>query len=199
MSAQNPEEEMLQETAEKKVSTPKRAQSKKKSAAAEFWEWVKYLGIGIGAALLIRMFFFEFVFVDGQSMMPTLENRSYLIMEKVSYWFNEPEYGDIIICSYPYVNGDYVKRVVGKPGDVLYAENGVLYRNGQALDEPYIAEAIRDNFGPEEVPEDAYYVLGDNRNESLDSRIVGPIEEERIIGKAAFVVFPIEDMGVIEH
>lgn len=142
-------------------------------------------------ALCLRFFVFELVRVDGSSMEQTLHNNEFVFMERVTYWFREPKFGDIIICTYPNEPGKtFVKRIIGTENDEIIVTSGVLYINGEP-DYTYFSEPMYGEFGPFVVPENCFFVMGDNRNNSSDSRAVGPISKDRVLGKAPFVIWPI--------
>ncbi len=145
------------------------------------------------------------VHVEGLSMFATLDNNDYLIANKIDYRLHAPQRGDIIILRPPTNNStDFIKRVIALPGEKLLIRSGVVYINGHRLDEPYLPEAwTNDNNYPrngsdgEVMPSDQYFVMGDNRNRSQDSRFFGPISRDRIDGKAWFRIWPINSFGNI--
>lgn len=135
--------------------------------------------------------------VDGFSMEPTLHSGQFVIVNKMAYRIGEPQRGDVIVFRYPYdPQQEYIKRVIGLPGDHIVVEDGVVYINGQVLEEPYIAAApiYQNNVT---VPEDSLFVLGDNRNNSSDSHNWGTVPMEYVIGKAFLVYWPPTDWGLI--
>lgn len=137
--------------------------------------------------------------VDGFSMEPTLKTGEFVIVNKLAYKLGNPKLGDVIVFHYPRdPEQEYIKRVIGVPGDNIRVENGLVYLNGIALNEPYIAAApaYQNNWI---VPENSLFVLGDNRNNSSDSHNWGPVPMENVIGKAIFVYWPPEKWGAIEH
>jgi len=137
--------------------------------------------------------------VRGYSMEPTLYDGQYLIVSKVIYRIHPPERGDIIVFHPP--NGDsddYIKRVVGLPGETVEVRDGVTWINGVPLEEPYIASAAGSS-GPRTLGEGQYFVLGDNRANSSDSRTWGVLPQEDIIGKAWLCYWPPERWGLVEH
>ena len=192
---------------------------KKKSVGREIVEWILTILVAVVLALGIRTFLFEPVRVDGDSMNDTLMDGEVMLTTKTAYtsvwltlpWMSDeqkeqstkwavggdPERFDIVICRYP-GRGDtnFVKRVVGLPGDTVRLENGYLYVNDELYPEPYIADVYRTgfraNFGPVTVPENQFFVMGDHRNDSNDSRAVGCLPRENIIGKVQNVVFPFD-------
>lgn len=178
------------------------------NAKNESWEWVKALGIALVLAILIRTFFFAPFVVDGDSMEPNLHNGEWLIVNKLTYRFSEPERGDIIVFHFS-EDKDYIKRVIGLPGETVSIEDGNLYINGEQVDEPYLDEAkekynkygdipYTEDFSEVTVPEGEIFVMGDNRPRSQDSRYsqVGTIELERVVGRADVVLWPLQSFGV---
>lgn len=172
----------------------------KKSIGREILEWVLVIVVAVGAALLIRTFIFEPVRVDGSSMLNTLHDKEYMIVTKYQYLFNDPDRYDVVICHYPNRgNTNFVKRIVGIPGDTVAVMDGTLYVNGEAVDEPYID--YRPNYAMQEVTveEGHYFVLGDNRSNSNDSHApgVGQLERGQIVGKVRLVVWPLSSIRTI--
>lgn len=151
--------------------------------------------VAVTLAFALRLFIAEPVMVDGESMMPNLLDGERMFVEKVSLYFTEPKRGDIIICYYPNYTTSCVKRVIGLPGDTVSVQDGIVYINGEELDESeywfYRGEMDFD-VGETVVPENSVYVMGDNRNHSMDSRTwgVGAIPYERVIGTVRYVVWP---------
>ena len=129
-------------------------------------------------------------------MEPNYVEDEWLLVSKASYWFGEPERGDVIILHPPF-NPDlvYIKRLIGLPGDTVEVKGGAVYINGIALEEPYIQEAPTYTFPPTQLGEDEYFVLGDNRNIANDSHLGWTITREYIIGKAWFSYWPISEWG----
>lgn len=136
--------------------------------------------------------------IDGSSMNPTLQNGQYLIINNFSYYLNEPDRGDIIVFLHPNSDLNLIKRVVGLPGDHVEIRERTVSVNGVQLNEPYI-QAEPTYTGDWVVPEDEFFVLGDNRNSSSDSHSWGFLPEENIIGKAVIVYWPIEDWETVPH
>ena len=153
--------------------------------------WIISLIIAFSIALLLRLFVFEFISVSGPSMQPTLYSNEYVFMEKVTYWFREPEYGDVVICKFPDSTATYVKRVIGVGGDLLEVRDGTLYINGTP-DTTYFAGYIEDALAPTVVPDGCVFVMGDNRNQSMDSRFdtIGPLKDDMVLGKALLIIWP---------
>lgn len=154
------------------------------------------LYIGISFAI-------QAVHVEGLSMFATLDDNDYLIANKIDYRLHGPERGDIVILRPPTNNTtDFIKRIIALPGERLLIRDGVIYINGHKLDEPYLPEAWTidntwNNGVESTIPPNDYFVMGDNRNRSQDSRFFGPISRDRIDGKAWFRIWPLDKFGDI--
>lgn len=137
--------------------------------------------------------------VDGASMEPTLVSGEYVIVSRLSYRFGSPQRGDIIVFHFPRdPKEEYIKRVIGLPGDVVEVKNGSVYVNGQYLDETYLK--VSTNYvGTWNVPAGQLFVLGDNRNNSSDSHDWGTVPTEYVVGKALLVYWPPPSWGLIDH
>lgn len=137
--------------------------------------------------------------VDGSSMEPNFHDGNYVVVSRLAYRFGEIERGDVVVFEFPSENGeDYIKRVIGLPGDHVEIKGGYLYVNDMQLDEPYIMETPRRDYDVY-VPSDMVVVMGDNRNDSTDSRAWGPMAIPDIVGKAVFVYWPFTDFGGVTH
>ncbi len=167
-----------------------------------------YLLIVLLLTYLVIMYVGQRTEVSGSSMEPTLTDGDNLIVDKISYRFNEPKRFDIIVFPFQYQeNTYYIKRIIGLPGETVQIdEDGVIYINGEVLYESYGREVIdSDKIGIAEEPitlgPDEYFVLGDNRNHSSDSRIpeVGNIKKDQIIGRAWLRIWPFDNFGIITH
>jgi len=169
----------------------------RKSPVREFLETI------IGAAIL-AVFIMTFVAraftVDGPSMLPTLEHGQRLLVDRITYRFQPPQRGDVVVFRYPFNPREhFIKRIIGIPGDVVAIVAGTVYVNGVALHEPYVnGRMLPRSFGPVVVEEDTYFVLGDNRNNSEDSRDrrVGLVPRENLVGRAIWRYWPLTDMTV---
>jgi len=166
----------------------------------------------------LAIFFVIYIFivqphqVNGHSMDPNLRTGEYLLTEKISYRFGQPQRGDVIVFKAPLNacigdNCDYIKRIIGLPGETVKIANGKVYVNGEVLDESkYLSDSVITGAadytaGDKEVVlgEGQYFVCGDNRQQSSDSRYWGPIEESSIIGRAFFSYWPVATMGLIKQ
>ncbi|MBV7271974.1 signal peptidase I [Clostridium thailandense] len=164
----------------------------------ELIELGKSIVIAIIAAFLIITFVFETVSVDGHSMDPTLNNKDRLIVEKVSYYFRAPKPGDIVVIKYPADPKEkFIKRVIAVGGDRVKIENNKLYINDKPKDESYILEQNMRDFNEVTVPQNTIFVLGDNRNNSRDSRYpdVGFVDYKMVVGRAALRIYPFSRFG----
>jgi signal peptidase I len=168
---------------------------KKEYQRREARGWFFSLLAAVAIALTLRFFVFEFIRVDGESMQPTLHTNEYVFMEKVTYWFSQPQRGDIVICSYPHSTDTYVKRVIGVGGDRVRVTGGVLYINDAAHFD-YFADVMYNDMNEVTVPADHVFVMGDNRNASMDSTnsSIGALPLRMVQGKALFVIWPLDNM-----
>jgi signal peptidase I len=180
---------------------------------SESWEWLKAVLIALLLAFMIRYFLFAPIVVDGESMMPTLQNSDRLIVNKIGYTISKPERFDIIVF-HATSEKDYIKRVIGLPGDSIAYENDELYLNGQLVEELYLAEyqteyqkdayslpftgdfTLEDFTGIDVVPEGHLFVLGDNRQHSKDSRHIGFISYDSVVGSANVIFWPFSEIRI---
>lgn len=165
-------------------------------------EWVVIIAIAVAAALFINFVIIINSVVPSGSMETTIMTGSRMMGLRVTYWFSDPQRGDIIVFKYPDdPSENFVKRVIGTPGDTVEIIGGVTYVNGEKLDEPYLKETpVPRDFGPYEVPEDSYFVMGDNRNNSNDARFWKNtyVPRSSVLGKALFVYWPINRIGALK-
>jgi signal peptidase I len=190
---------------DKKKFSEMTPEEKKKMILKETISWILTLGAAVLIALCIRGFVFEPVIVDGSSMLDTLQDREIMFVTKFDYLFGEPQSGDVIICKYPESTKNYVKRLIGLPGDTIEIKDNVVYRNGEALDETYLtpernSSPFYANMTARTLGEDEYFVMGDNRDNSRDSRSssVDTLTRSQVKGHVRFVFFPFDGMRSIE-
>ena len=149
---------------------------------------------------VIRTFLFENYRVVGQSMEPMLETDQFLVVNKLDYRLHEPQRGDIIVFREPHANGrKLIKRIIGLPGETVAVQGGEVFIDGAPLDEPYLAVSTHNERDPVLIPEGHLWVMGDNRNNSSDSRSWGPLPKDDIVGKAWLTYWPPPLWGVIPH
>jgi len=162
--------------------------------------WVRDLAFSVLIAVILIVFIYQPVKVEGTSMMPTLTDQERIFINKFTYHFGlgSIERGDMVVFWFPLdPSKSYIKRVIGIPGDVVYIEACQVFVNGKALAEDYVPEDYRDRISWEthRIPPDQFFVLGDHRNSSSDSRTWGFVKRDAIYGKAVFVYWPLEKMG----
>lgn len=176
-----------------------------RSIIRELFGWIVYILIIVGLTYLIITFVGQRTRVSGSSMETTLSDGDNLIVDKISYRFGEPKRYEIIVFPYQYEeNTYYIKRIIGLPGETVQVMDGDVYINGQKLDENYGNEAMQDPGiagEPITLGEDEYFVLGDNRNHSADSRddSVGVLHRKDLLGRAWIRIWPFNKFGVIKH
>ena len=161
-----------------------------------------YIALVVLVALTVRSFIAEPIRVDGVSMVPTLMHNEDMLVEKMSYWFSDPQRGDIIICYYPGYTESCVKRVIGLPGETVEVRDGAFYINGTVLDESaYWDGQIVGDMDPVVIGTRQVFVVGDNRNGSKDSRnpSVGAIPYAKVVGRVVAVAYPVDKMHSIDR
>jgi len=207
---QNPNETVPSSDTQKKVKKEK----PKKTVGQEILSWVLTIVGAVAVALVIRYALFEPIRVDGESMTNTLKDNEIVLATKPEYIFGTPQRGDIVICNYPgrkykflgIIEADqlFVKRLIGLPGDTIEIHGGVVYINGEkaeALNEPAIDVNVHDYYtemSTYTLGEDEYFVMGDNRGNSNDSRRIGPITRSMIRGHVTFSVWPLNTFGTVK-
>ena len=178
-------------------------------AKSEMWEWSKAILIAIVLVILIRMFIFKPFIVEGPSMQPNFHTGERLIVSEWIYHLRHPQRGEIIVF-HAKDGRDFIKRVIALPGETIAIKDGQIYVNGTILDEPYIQAAIDEykqlngleyntDYIEETVPANNVFVMGDNRVNSSDSRMIGTISYDKIIGRADIVFWPIKDISIVNH
>jgi signal peptidase I len=175
---------------------------RRRSALGAILAWLRDLGVSIVIAIVVIIFIYQPVKVEGTSMMPGLVDQERIFVNKFIYRFGieDAHRGDLVVFWYP---GDqtksYIKRVIGVPGDTVWIDHGAVFLNGKRLAEDYVPERYRDSLSmpARTVEPDHYFVLGDHRNSSNDSRNWGLVPRSCIYGKAVFVYWPLERIGPV--
>src|SRR5579884_2146940 len=164
--------------------------------------WLRDLTLSVILAIIVILFVYQPVKVEGTSMMPSLVDQERIFINKFVYRFGLADIGrgDTVVFWFPQdTSKSYIKRVIGIPGDTVEVRNGTVYVNGHALNEPYVPEIYRDHASmpPRTVEPDHYFVLGDHRSSSNDSRTWWTVPRSYIYGKAVFVYWPLQRLGVL--
>jgi len=173
------------------------------SSRPGFWaavSWIRDLAFSVLIAVILIVFIYQPVKVEGTSMMPALTDQERIFINKFTYRFGlgDVERGDMVVFFYPLdTSKSYIKRIIGIPGDTVEIDAGQVIVNGIPLHEDYVPEAYRDHqpYARRTVPESSYFVLGDHRSSSNDSRSWGFVDRRFIYGKAVFVYWPLSKMG----
>src|SRR5216684_3703609 len=174
----------------------------RRSLAGATLTWFRDLLLSVVIAIVVILFLYQPVKVEGTSMMPSLLDQERIFINKFVYRFGMADIGrgDTVVFWFP---GDptksYIKRVIGEPGDSVEVADGAVFVNGRALTEPYVPEEYRDHVSMPRrvVPSDQYFVLGDHRSSSNDSRTWGTVPRRAIYGKAVFVYWPLDRLGIV--
>jgi signal peptidase I len=182
-------------------------------AVKEWISWLKVIVIAIALAIGIRTFLFTPIIVDGPSMLPTLHNNDHIIVNKLKYRFGEPKRFDIVVF-HASKQKDFIKRVIGLPGEHIEYKNEILYVNGHPISEPFIKERVdklqeKSHYthdfsledlpgGYEVIPEGYVLVLGDNRTNSTDSRMIGLVSLDQIVGSAGLLFWPFDRFSLVQ-
>jgi signal peptidase I len=160
--------------------------------------WTRDLAVALGFALIIIIFLYQPVKVEGTSMAPLLSDQERIFINKFVYHFEPVERGDVVVFWYPLDRSkSFIKRVIGLPGDTVEIRDGHLYLNGTEMDEPYVPASYLDgsSYEPRHLGTDEYFVMGDHRDSSNDSRMFGPVPRQYIYGKAVFAYWPADHFG----
>ena len=178
---------------------------KKKSRVREAIDFILYLAVVAGICYVIVTFVGQRTVVSGTSMIPTLQDGDNLITDKISYRFRDPERYDIIVLRVESQHENFIKRVIGLPGETVQIVGGSVYINGELLESDVYGNELMISAGrasqPIKLGENEYFVLGDNRNGSADSRLeeVGNVDKSRIIGRAFVRIWPLSQFGLLKH
>jgi signal peptidase I len=164
-------------------------------------EWGAILVVAVVAAILIRGFVVEPFFIPSGSMEPTLQVNDRVLVNKLAYHFHSVHRGDIVVFKKPPNDDtpgikDLVKRVIGLPGETISAQDGQININGHPLREPWLPRGVStQDFGPTAIPKGEYFMMGDNRGDSADSRVFGPVSSKLFVGRAFIRVWPLSRLG----
>jgi len=164
----------------------------------ELRSWTRDLAVALGLALVIIVFLYQPVKVEGTSMAPLLSDQERIFINKFIYRFEPIERGDVVVFWYPLDRSkSFIKRVIGLPGDTIEIRSGHLYVNDKELSEPYVPSFYLDgsSYTARQIPADEYFVMGDHRDSSNDSRMFGPVPRPYIYGKAVFAYWPMGHFG----
>lgn len=185
-------------------------------AKKEIVEWIKALAIAGVLVFVIRTFLFSPFIVDGSSMLPSFESGERVIVNKILYDIRNPQRGEVVVFHVPEENRDFIKRVIGVPGDKVRLEGDSLYVNDELVEEPYLKEVIaqaqsegrlyntEDNFPnsrvtSDTVPEGMILAFGDNRGNSRDSRSIGFVSMDEIVGRADLIFWPMDKIKIVDN
>lgn len=170
---------------------------KEEKKGMTFKDLLESIAVAVILALVIKTFVFQFYYIPSGSMEPTLQINDKILVTKYSYKLKEPERGEIIVFEYPYDKKlSYIKRLIGLPGEQIQIKDSQLYVDDVLVEENYLPEGLTfEDFGPVQVPEGQYFMLGDNRNHSSDSRVWGFVDKDLLIGKARLTYWPLDRIG----
>jgi signal peptidase I len=181
----------------------KRKKRKKESGLRNAVEWVVIIGGAFLVAFVVKTFLIQAFFIPSGSMLPTLHEEDRVLVNKLSYDLHDVHRGDLVVFERPENEAagqikDLIKRVVGLPGERIESRDGAVYIDGDLLEEPYLADgAETTGLEPQTVPEGHVFVMGDNRGDSMDSRVFHAIDEDLIVGRAFVRVWPLPDLSLL--
>lgn len=164
----------------------------------ELRSWTRDLAVALGLAVVVMIFLYQPVKVEGTSMNPLLSDQERIFINKFVYHFEPIDRGDVVVFWYPLDRSkSFIKRVVGLPGETIQIKAGDVYVDGKELPDQYVPSSYLDgsSFGPRRIPPDSYFVMGDHRDSSNDSRVFGPVPRQYIYGKAVFAYWPVDHFG----
>jgi signal peptidase I len=166
-------------------------------------EWVAIVAGALAVALVVKTFLIQAFFIPSLSMYPTLDKGDRVLVNKLSYKLHDVNRGDLVVFERPENQPesdikDLIKRVIGLPGETIEAREGVVFIDGEQIDEPYLVDGVTtDNLPRQEIPDGHLFVMGDNRGDSADSRVFGPIDEDTIVGRAFIKVWPLTEISLL--
>jgi signal peptidase I len=179
-----------------------RLRMRRQSGRRKVVEWVLLIAIALVVALVIKAFFFQAFYIPSDSMVPTLQKDDRVLVNKLSYKLHDVHRGDIVVFTKPPKEQsdikDLVKRVIALPNETVEAHDGHVFVQGHELDEPYLSDdVVQADFTKQTVPSGYVWVMGDNRANSEDSRVFGPIKESSIVGRAFVRIWPVTRLGFL--
>jgi signal peptidase I len=180
--------------------SPQPAFDSSKGLLPDVRSWLRDICVSLAIAGIVIVFLYQPVKVEGNSMLPELTDQERIFINKFIYRFESIQRGDVVVFWYPLDPAkSYIKRVVGLPGETVQLVNGEVFVNGKRLFEPYVPSEYRDrqSLAPVRIPQGEFFVLGDHRTSSNDSRVWGTVERKLIYGKAVFVYWPVEQLGIL--
>lgn len=174
-----------------------------------WYDLIKFVDILLIIAFVVRIYIFQPYIVEGKSMEPAFSGNEFLLVDRLSYRIHKPNRGDIVIF-HPKLNGriselSYIKRIIGLPGETVKISFGKVYINNKIINEPYLNGINTTTEDPQSLSqetalkENEFFVMGDNRSNSSDSRIIGPVDFSEFVGRAMVVLYPFDKIGVINH
>jgi signal peptidase I len=164
----------------------------------ELRSWTRDLAVALGLAIVVMIFLYQPVKVEGTSMNPLLSDQERIFINKFIYRFEPIERGDVVVFWYPLDRSkSFIKRVIGLSGETVEIRMGRVYNNGDDLTDQYVPPSYLDgsNYTPRRIPDGEYFVMGDHRDSSNDSRVFGPVQRQFIYGKAVFAYWPVDHFG----
>ena len=178
-----------------------RLDERRRTRTKSIVEWVIVVAAAIGIAIVLRTFVVQTFYIPSESMVPTLKVNDRVVVNKLSYHMHSVHRGDIVVFTRPPLVDksykDLVKRVVGLPGETVDGHDGHVYINGKQLNEPYLKGKLTPDFKAYTVPKGSYWVMGDNRNASEDSRVFHAIPERTIVGRVFVRIWPLNRIGLL--
>lgn len=163
------------------------------------WEWVETIVVALVLALIIRALLVQVFWIPSSSMEPTLNIQDRIVVNKFIYHFREPKRFEVIVFRFPSkeTKKDFIKRIIGLPGEKIELKLGDLYVNDKKIEETHIMNQDYANYGPIQIPEKSYFCMGDNRPQSADSRVWGYVPRKNIYGPAFLKIWPIWQLGIV--
>jgi len=188
-------------SAQQEIITKEDSQKSQRRSSGRFMrEVLESVIIAVLLAVLIKVFLFQNFIIPSESMVPTLQIGDTIYINKLTYKFSDPQRGDVIVFKYPVdPKRDFVKRVIGLPGETVQVKNSKVLVDAKEIDQPYLPQGLKyGDYGPFKIPRGEYFVMGDNRSNSSDSRVWGTLPRENILGKAMFIYWPVKRIMILQ-